>query len=139
MLDENCIFCRIIKGEIPSLKVYEDDKVLAFLDISPVNKGHILVIPKNHASNYLESDDKDISACAVAVKKIGKAVVRAVEADGFNIGVNTKKAAGQIVMHTHLHIIPRFNDDGFRHWPHKQYEEGEMEKYKEKIIKEIGE
>jgi histidine triad (HIT) family protein len=135
--DENCIFCKIIDGKIPSAKVYEDEKVLAFLDITPVNKGHTLVVPKNHSKNILEDDDKDIDSCMRIVKKIGKGVMKAMKAQGFNIGVNTERAAGQAVFHTHFHVIPRFEDDGLHHWPGGKYPEGEMEKVRKSILSSL--
>jgi histidine triad (HIT) family protein len=135
--DDSCIFCKIIDGRIPSAKVFEDEKVFAFLDIMPINRGHTLVVPKNHSKNILEDDDKDIGECMKAVKKIGKAVMIAMNAQGFNIGVNTERAAGQAVFHTHFHVIPRFEDDGLHHWPGGRYEEGEMEKVRESIAGEI--
>jgi histidine triad (HIT) family protein len=135
--DGTCIFCKIINGEIPSSKVYEDDKVYAFLDINPINKGHTLVIPKKHSTDMLEDDDEDLKAVIHVSKNIAKAVMTAVNADGFNLGVNTKKAAGQVVFHTHFHIIPRFENDGLKNWPGKSYEEGQMKEVSELIIKEL--
>ena len=133
----DCIFCKIIKGEIPSQKVYEDETVYAFLDIAPINKGHTLVIPKEHHEKFMETDDAVLADVVQKVKKIAKAVKDAVQADGINIGVNNDKAAGQLVFHTHFHIIPRFNNDGLKTWPNKEYKEGEMKDYKEKIRKEL--
>ena len=130
---EDCIFCKIVRGEIPSSKVYEDDNVIAFLDISPVNKGHTLVIPKKHSENILEDDFEDVIACMEAIRKIAPKVMESVNADGFNLSVNTNKAAGQEVMHTHFHIIPRFNDDEFKNWAQGQYEDGEMKDVQDKI------
>jgi histidine triad (HIT) family protein len=131
--DDNCIFCKIIDGKIPCAKIYEDEKVLAFLDIMPVNKGHVLVVPKNHSKNILEDDDNDIVLCMKAIKKIGKAAIKAVNAQGFNIGVNTERAAGQAVFHTHFHVIPRYENDGLHHWPGGKYAEGEIEKVRKSI------
>ncbi|MBN2368232.1 HIT family protein [Candidatus Woesearchaeota archaeon] len=136
-MDENCIFCKIINGQIPSTKIYENDYVYAFLDIMPVNKGHTLVVPKKHSKNLLEDDVEDLKHCVEAVQKIAPAIVRAVEADGFNLGVNTNKAAGQAVFHTHFHIIPRHEEDGLRPWPQRKYDEGEIDPVKEKIIKAL--
>ena len=134
---EDCIFCKIIKGEIPSTKIYENEYVYAFLDIMPVNKGHTLVIPKKHSRNLLEDDVEDLKHCIEAAQKVATAVMRAVNADGFNLGVNTNSAAGQAVFHTHFHIIPRFEDDGLRAWPHKEYGEGEMLPLGNKIIENL--
>ncbi len=136
-MTEDCIFCKIIKGEIPCSKIYEDDNVIALLDLFPVNKGHALVIPKKHSSDMLNDDDEDLKACIHTVKKVAPAIMKAMGADGFNLSVNTKPAAGQVVMHTHFHIIPRFDDDGLKHWPSGKYEEDEMDQVKDKIIENI--
>ncbi len=130
---EDCIFCKIAKGEIPSAKVYENDRVFAFLDIAPVSKGHTIVIPKEHHKDLLDLPDDLLAETAKALKKIAKAIVKAVNADGFNIGKNNGAAAGQAVMHSHFHIIPRFENDGLNPWPQGKYEEGEMEKTAEDI------
>jgi len=130
----DCIFCKIIKGEIPCSKIYEDEKILSFLDIMPANKGHTLVIPKEHYETILDMPDDLLKEMFVLTKKISKAVMNGTKADGFNIGINTKEAAGQVVMHAHLHIIPRFKDDGLKPWPQGKYQEGEAEEIKEKIV-----
>ena len=130
---EECIFCKIIKGDIPCSKIYEDDKVLAFLDIAPINKGHALIISKEHHKDLLDMPETTLAEITKAAKKVAKAVVKATGADGFNIGQNNGKAAGQLVMHFHLHVIPRFENDGLKSWPHKEYEEGEIEKVAENI------
>ena len=130
---DGCIFCKIIKGEIPCQKIYEDDKVLAFLDISPVNKGHALVVPKKHSMDLLEADDKELSAIISACKKVANACMKGLKADGISLDVSTKPAAGQVVMHTHFHIIPRWKDDGLKHWPRKSLLAEEMKKVQEAI------
>lgn len=134
---EDCIFCKIIKGDIPSSKIYENDKVYAFLDISPVNKGHALIVPKKHSKNMLEDDDDDLKAVIHASKIVAKAIIMAVRADGFNLGVNTNSAAGQVVFHTHFHIIPRFNDDGLKQWTGAPYEDNEMQSIQNKILNSL--
>ena len=121
----DCVFCKIVAGELPSYKVYEDEKVLAFLDINPVNPGHTLLIPKEHYETTLDTPDELLQAMAAAMKKIAPAVMRAVKADAWNLGVNNGAAAGQIVMHTHWHIIPRFARDEHRLWRGEPYVEGE--------------
>ena len=126
--DKNCIFCKIIKGEIPCEKIYENDKIFAFLDIAPVTKGHTLVIPKEHHKDLLDMPDELIAEVSKAAKKIAKVVIKAVNTKGFNIAQNNGKVSGQEVMHYHLHIVPRFDDDGLINWPHKKYEEGEADK-----------
>jgi histidine triad (HIT) family protein len=136
-MDENCLFCKIIAGKIPCAKVYEDDKVFAFLDIGPVNKGHTLVVPKEHYRTFLETPENLMKDVMAAAQKIGKAIIKAVKADGINLGISTEKAAGQVIFHTHVHLMPRFSSDGFKHWPQGKYNDGEMEEYRKKIVKEL--
>ena len=108
---DNCIFCKIARGEIPCHKVYEDDKILAFLDISQTTKGHTLVITKEHFDNFLFVP-KDLLAQAISVaQKIAQASVTSLNAKGVNILINTNEAAGQTVMHFHIHVIPRYDDN----------------------------
>ena len=107
----DCLFCKIIKGEIPSSKVYEDERVFAFLDIGPINKGHTLVIPKKHVTNIFDIETEDLDALSEAVRKIAPAVKKALDADGVNIMSSNGEAAGQVIMHSHIHIIPRFKGD----------------------------
>jgi len=132
---EDCIFCKIIKGEIPSAKLFENDKVYAFLDIGPVHKGHSLVIPKEHYETLMDIPDEILKEMAAALKIISKAVKKATSADGISIGMSNYKAAGQVVPHAHFHIMPRFEDDGLKLWPQGKYEDGEMEKTKQDIIR----
>ena len=136
---EECLFCKIIKGEIPSTKVYEDNKVYAFLDIAPVNKGHTLVIPKDHAVNILDIKEEDLDAVSHVVRKLVPAIKQTVNADGINVMSSNGKAAGQVIMHSHIHIIPRFENDGLNHWPQGKYEDKEADNIKEKIVSFINE
>lgn len=107
---DNCIFCKIAKGEIPCYKVYEDNNILAFLDISQATKGHTLVITKEHFQNFLYVP-KDLLSQAISVaQKIAQAEVASLGAKGVNILINTNQEAGQTVMHFHIHIIPRYDD-----------------------------
>ncbi|MBS3141517.1 HIT family protein [Candidatus Woesearchaeota archaeon] len=112
----DCIFCKIANKEIPSLIVYEDTKTMAFLDISPINKGHVLVIPKKHFVNLLDVDKEYLNAVMQTSQKVTKAVKEAVNADGLNVSINNFKEAGQAVFHLHVHIIPRFKNDGLKTW-----------------------
>ena len=131
---KDCIFCKIIKGEIGAHKVYEDKDTLAFLDINPVNIGHVLVIPKGHYANIFEIPEKDLLDVVRTVKKVSHAVKKGLKADGINITMNNEPAAGQVVFHLHIHIIPRNINDGFKHWSGKRnYQEGE----KEVVVKDI--
>lgn len=135
MLD--CIFCKIIKGEITCAKVYEDEKVLAFLDISPVNYGHTLVIPKEHFTNIFDLPEDLLGETMKVVKKLSSVIKDALRADGINLGMNNGQAAGQIVMHAHIHIIPRFKNDDLKLWPGGKYKKGEIEKVARKIRNKI--
>ena len=113
---KNCLFCKIVKEEIPAMKVYEDDEVIAFLDIRPVNPGHTLVIPKEHHPSLSETPDNVAAALMRVIPQLSKAIMKAVGTDSFNLGVNNGELAGQIVDHTHLHIMPRFENDGWDIW-----------------------
>ena len=106
-----CIFCEIIKGNIPSKKVYEDDEILAILDISQTTKGHTLVMPKKHYENFLEMPGNEYEHLMGKVQEIAKQVTKNLEANGCNILINTNAVAGQSVMHTHVHIIPRYDEN----------------------------
>ena len=136
-MSKDCIFCKIIKGEIPSAKIYEDDKILAFLDINPIKPGHTLVIPKVHRSDLLAAENQDLVELIKIIKRIAPAAVAGVGADGFNVGLNDGSAAGQIVFHLHFHIIPRFNDDNLKLWSGRPYEAGAAEIVAEKIKKQL--
>lgn len=120
---EDCIFCKIVKDEIPADKIYEDDRVLAFMDIRPVSRGHALVIPKRHAADIVESDNTDIADAIIQAKRIAVAIQHALKADGFTISTNRGEAAGQTVFHLHFHIIPRYREDGLSAWPHQETEQ----------------
>jgi len=131
---EDCIFCKIVRGEIPCSKVYEDELVLSFLDINPFNHGHTLVITKKHYETLFDVPDEDLKACAVALRDIGRAVYEASGADGLNILQNNYRAAGQVVWHAHYHILPRYKRDGFiTSWPTNPYGEGQMQEMLAKI------
>ncbi len=132
-LMNDCLFCKIIKGEIPSVKVYENHGSIAFMDIRPVNPGHVLVVSKEHFKDLLEADDETLAAVAVACKKVAQAVKKAVNADGINLAANNGEAAGQVIPHLHWHIIPRFSSDDLRSWPHKETPIEEIKEAAEKI------
>jgi histidine triad (HIT) family protein len=131
--DPNCLFCKIRSHKIPSNKIYEDDAVYAFLDIRPTNTGHTLVIPKDHIENLYEMPDDVLNKIIVKVRDISKAVKSGVNADGINVVINNDAAAGQLVFHSHIHIIPRFSKDGLRSWPGKEVGEMELAESAEKI------
>ncbi len=119
---KDCIFCQIVQGNIPCVKVYETGNILAFLDISPVIKGHTLLIPKKHMVNILDLPGALASELQDAIQKVGQGLINGLKADGFNIGMNNFEAAGQLVMHAHYHLIPRFFKDGLKLWPQNSYE-----------------
>lgn len=112
----NCVFCKIINGEIPSNKVFENKNIVAFLDIRPVNPGHTLVVAKQHKENMLDTPEETLKELIVITKKLANAIIEAVNTNSFNIHINNNKAAGQAVPHIHFHIIPRFENDGRRLW-----------------------
>lgn len=132
-MEQGCIFCKIVRGEIPGEKVYEDDRLLAFLDIAPVNPGHTLVVPKSHHATFAEVPPELAAHIARKIQVISEAAKKAVNADGHNISVSTGKAAGQVVFHCHFHIIPRFMNDGLHLFPHGKYKGTEISDVAEKI------
>ena len=135
---EDCIFCKIVGGKIPAAKIYEDDKVISFLDIMPANKGHCLIIPKNHSESLLEMSEEDLVAAVKAAKKVATALSLSFGNGSFNLVMNNGKEAGQVVNHAHIHLIPRFQKDRLRiKWSHLKYEDNEMREYAEKIKKFI--
>lgn len=109
---KDCVFCKIAAKEIPSFIVYEDSKVLAFLDISPANKGHVLVIPKQHYIRLEEIPDSVLAEISKVIKQVSKAILKALKTKDFNLVQSNGSLAGQFVMHAHFHIIPRFERDG---------------------------
>lgn len=112
MAAENCIFCKIAAGEIPSKTIYEDEEFKVILDLGPATKGHALIIPKSHAANLFELPDDVASKVMVLAKKLGAQMKENLKADGLNLLQNNGEAAGQTVLHFHLHLIPRYENDG---------------------------
>lgn len=116
--DPDCIFCKIIAGDIPSHKLYEDDHVFAFLDINPLSECHTLIVPKHHAVTLDQLPDGVIAACGLAAKKLAPAVTKIANVTDWNLLQNNGKTAGQVVMHVHFHLIPRREGDGLGYrWP----------------------
>jgi len=131
---DGCVFCRMVAGEIPVTKVYEDEAVLAFLDIGPISDGHTLVIPKQHCVRIHECAPGVLAGVASRLGKIAEAVMTAMKSDGYNVLSNNGLAAGQVVDHLHFHVIPRKTGDGvLTHWPSYRYKAGQIEKLAEKI------
>ena len=135
----DCIFCKIIKGEIPSSKVYEDDNCYAFLDIGPLSWGHTLIIPKKHYERITEMSPEEVAALTSVIPKLVSAVMKATGAEGLNVLQNNGVIAGQAVDHLHFHLIPRVAGDGLGYrWKAKEYPEGQMVSYHEKILEVLG-
>lgn len=135
---DSCIFCKIINKEFPASILYEDNKTITILDLHPVHIGHALVIPKDHHENVYSIPDDVFAHVSIVAKKMAGAIKKSVRADGINIIMNNESAAGQIVMHAHIHIVPRYENDGFVHWTGlRGYQDGEMESLKEKIIENL--
>jgi histidine triad (HIT) family protein len=107
----SCIFCRIIEGNIPSIKLYEDNKTFAFMDINPKSDGHTLVIPKQHSVTILEISEEDVAAVAASTRKLALAIQKALSPDGLSLMQSNGSAAGQEVDHFHVHIMPRWQGD----------------------------
>jgi histidine triad (HIT) family protein len=118
---KHCIFCSILEGKLPSAQVYRDSDVMVIMDKYPINKGHALVIPAKHYDTLLQMPPAEVGRLYAIVPAVAKAVVSAVQADGFNVGQNNGIAANQIVPHVHVHIVPRFIDDSpDGRWPSRQ-------------------
>ena len=136
MRDENCIFCKIAAGEIPSTTLYEDDDFRVIMDIEPASKGHALILPKGHYANLYELDDELTSKVLVLAKKMVVALTDILGCDGYNILQNNGPVAGQTVFHFHMHLIPRYKDDDVTiTWKHGQL----TDELKEEILKKLSE
>ena len=133
----DCIFCKIIEGELPSYKVYEDKRIIGILDINPINKGHVLVFPKEHKPNLTDLPKDLLKDMAVVMQNLAPSITEAVGATGYNIILNNGKVAGQLINHAHFHIIPRFEGDNLHHWPGKTFDDEEMKRISENIQKSI--
>ena len=123
-MSENCIFCKIVAGKIPAVRVYDDDAVMAFMDIGPIVKGHTLVIPKAHHETLPDLPPELLARVTAVAQKIAAAQLAGLEADGVNLHQATGAAAGQVVPHVHFHVIPRFHGDGHRwNWAATKYDD----------------
>lgn len=136
MKKDDCIFCKIANGEIPAKTLYEDEMFRVILDLGPATKGHALILPKDHYANLFELPDETCGDVMKLAKKMATRMTERLHADGFNIIQNNFEAAGQTVMHYHLHLIPRYVDDG-QHilWNPTTVTQEELEKTMEEIIK----
>ena len=138
--DKDCIFCKIVTGEIPSTKVYEDEEVLAFMDINPVGKGHLLVIPKEHFPTIYDMEPQALSAVSAAAQRLAKALKKALDMPGLNLIQSNGRAASQVIDHFHLHLIPRWPGDAFARamaWELKPGDMGAIGAAAERIKKEL--
>ena len=130
----DCIFCKIVAGEVPSAKVYEDATALAFMDIGPIQPGHVLLIPKKHYERVTDLPDDAAAELGRLLPRLARAAVAAGRADGFNIHQTNGQCSGQQVFHVHFHIIPRRDNDGYSfHWRPGRYAPGELEVWQKKI------
>ncbi len=135
---DDCLFCKIVKGQIPCAKIFEDDAVLCFLDIGPISDGHTLVVPKQHYEQLHDCPAELLGRVCSRLGQIADAVKKAMNSDGYNLLCNNGRAAGQLVDHVHFHIIPRNAGDGvFNRWPSHKYEEGGIETIAENIRKSM--
>lgn len=112
MRNENCIFCKIINKEIPSTRLYEDDDFVIILDVGPASFGHVLILPKDHYENLYGMPEEQLKKAICLAKEFGEKLVKALHADGLNLVQNNGVAAGQTVYHFHMHLIPRYENDG---------------------------
>ena len=138
MSADDCLFCKMAAGHIPVAKIYEDEIVLAFLDIGPISDGHTLVIPKRHFDKLHECPAELLSQVFSRIGWIAGAVAAAMDSDGYNLLCNNGRAAGQLIEHLHFHIIPRKTGDRlFSRWPSYKYEDGKIEQIAEKICENL--
>ncbi len=129
----NCVFCNIVNGKIPSVKLFENEETLAFLDINPNTRGHTLVIPKAHHENIYGLPAETLARTMLTVQHVAIALKNELNADGINIVMNNESAAGQLIWHAHVHIIPRTNEDNGYVGQKYTYIAGEMEEIAEQI------
>lgn len=129
MKDNNCIFCKLANGEIPTNAIYEDEDFKVILDASPASKGHALILPKEHYANIYEIDDEVLAKASKLAKKIITHEKDVLKCDGYNVVQNNGEVAGQTVFHYHMHLIPRYASDDNTNvieWKHKEFTDDEM-------------
>jgi histidine triad (HIT) family protein len=138
MSAEECLFCKMVAGQIPVTKIYENDVILAFLDIGPISDGHALIIPKQHFDKLDECPPELLAKVASHLGKIAKAVSATMHSDGYNVLCNNGRAAGQVIDHLHFHIIPRNSgDDVFNRWPSYKYPDGKIDEIADRIREKL--
>lgn len=134
MIDNNCIFCKIANGEIPSKTLYEDEEFRVILDLAPATKGHALILPKSHYKNLYELPDETAAKVMKLAKKMATTMTEKLGCDGFNIVQNNNEVAGQTVFHFHMHLIPRYENDNQRiSWNPLEMTQDELEAVKKQI------
>ncbi|MFO7871286.1 MAG: HIT family protein [Kiritimatiellia bacterium] len=138
-MNKDCIFCKIVQGAVPASKVYEDENTVAFMDVQPVVKGHVLVVPREHCDPITETPPEVLSKLIAVVRKVARSLTEGLGADGINVSQANGKVAGQVVPHIHFHVIPRFSNDGHSwNWDPKEYDSTEeMDSYADKIRKAL--
>lgn len=138
MAAEDCVFCKIVAGEIPCFKLYEDERTLAFMDINPANRGHALVIPKAHSPNLFEASGEDLAAMTATAREVGRAIQSTLNPDGINLVQANGPGAAQSVFHLHMHVLPRYMGDELKlNWGIKPGEMGEIKAISEQIAANI--
>ena len=134
MRDDNCIFCKIANGDIPSKTLYEDEAFRVILDLGPATKGHALILPKDHYKNLYELPEDTASGVMLLAKKMAAQMTDKLHCDGFNLVQNNGEAAGQTVLHFHMHLIPRYKDDNQKiNWTPGEPSQEELEEIKNQI------
>ncbi len=140
MMKDDCIFCLLAGGKIPTAKVYEDEDCAVILDAGPASKGHALVIPKEHYADITQAPSELVGKCFALAARLGAVMKRTLGADGFNVVANTGEAAGQTVMHMHIHVIPRYAGDGpMCSWTPNEADAQENEQIAKRLAEGIGE
>lgn len=135
MRDDNCIFCKIANGDIPSKEIYEDEEFKVILDVGPATKGHALILPKNHYRDLYELPDEAAAKVMLLAKKLAAGISEKLSCDGFNLVQNNGETAGQTVFHFHLHLIPRYKDDGQTlGWKAMKPSEEELDEVRKRIV-----
>lgn len=134
MKSDNCIFCKLANGDIPTRTIYEDEKFRVILDASPATKGHALILPKDHYANLYEIPEDLVADCMKLAKKMATSMTESLKCDGFNLVQNNGETAGQTVFHFHMHLIPRYADDNQKiNWVPQEVPGEELDKIREKI------
>ncbi len=134
----DCLFCKIIAGEVPSISVLETKSALAFMDIGPLAEAHLLVIPKRHYARLDEMPEHEVRCVTALLPRLARAVVKVTEAEGYNILQNNGQVAGQAVEHVHFHVIPRKKGDGLGYrWPAKNYEPGRADEIRGRLLQAL--